>query len=147
MQVFKKIKEVDEKEMVKLPGGGEFFGFEYVSAKALMDEPAGFVWVDDFGLGDSKRWGIAWDEFQLILKGKAEMTWSGGSPLTGIEEKTVIMEAGDACFLHRGDQVRWKIIDAPYRKLCVGMPAMPLPSGDHLTSTTYEAYKKAKGFS
>ena len=48
-------------------------------------------------------------------------------------EETAVTELGDLYMAYRGERITCKVIsDEPYRHMCISVPAVPLPSGDHL---------------
>lgn len=84
--------------------------------------PEGMMAVEDFFAGDTIRWPFPHAEFQYILKGKAELTYTL-APWHD-EEKTLTVEPGDAYMIPNGAVVTFKIAPGDnFRKLCVVMPA------------------------
>ena len=139
MNVIRQIMQVEDAEMQKNKWVSGILNAP-LSSKILMQEPSAYICLEDFDLGTTDRLGFYHDEFQIVLKGKAEYTVV--NPL--YEEQKVILEPGDACFIYRGDQVRFNILEAPFRHLCVIMPTVPLHTHDHLTKMSYDAHKATK---
>lgn len=126
MYLVKRVGEVDEKELkeIKTIGGRLWI-------KRCFREPAGHISIEDFAPGDTFSWGYWHDEVHYIVKGKAELTYSM-PPFHEKEEKAVV-EAGDAYMIYKGEHITFKILSKePFRHMCIIMPAVPLPSGDHL---------------
>ena len=94
-------------------------GFRYANGAAVME---------DFGAGETIFWAFPLDnEVHIILKGKAEVTYSlEGTNHT--EEKKMIVEEGDIYLIPRGARMTWRIDpNGPLRKLCIVMPAWGQP--------------------
>lgn len=126
MKLFKKICEIDEKDLVKIETVN---GVLWI--KRCFREPAGNIAVEDFSPGQALRWSYWHDEVHYIIKGKAEITFSM-PPFHQTEEK-IVAEAGDAYMIYKGESLTFKVIsEEPFRHLCIIMPAIPIPSGDHL---------------
>jgi len=126
MKIFKQICEVDEKDLVKI---ATINGVLWI--KRYFREPAGNIAVEDFGSGQTFKWSYWHDEVHYIIKGKAEITFS--MPPFHEKEEKVIAETGDAYMIYKGESLTFKVISSePYRHLCIIMPAIPIPSGDHL---------------
>jgi len=126
MKIIKNVAEVNEKDFNEIQTiGGKLW------IKRCFREPAGHISVEDFAPGDVFTWSFWHDEVHYITKGKAEMTFS--MPPFHQKEETAVAEAGDIYMIYRGERITFKVIsDEPYRHVCIIMPAVPLPSGDHL---------------
>lgn len=111
---------------------GDFF------MKRLVREPAGHITMEDWAPGATiAPWGFWHEEVHLIVKGKAEMTYS--EPPLHRENKTVTIEAGDIYLIRRGDRVSWKIDPKePCRHLCILLPAPYRPGGEQLVAEIYD---------
>ena len=86
------------------------------------------VSMEDFGAGETMYWAFPLDnEVHLILKGKAELTYSlEGTNHT--EEKKMTVEEGDVYIIPRGARMTWKVDPSgPLRKLCVTIPGLVVP--------------------
>lgn len=119
--------EQGEEGMVEVAPASRDLGVS-VAWKMLLERPGGFIIFEDFGHGETRRYGFAQDEIHIVVKGKAEVTWN--QPPFKFEEKTVTLEAGDLCFINRWEHLTWKVIEEPYRHLCILMPSPQLPSRD-----------------
>jgi quercetin dioxygenase-like cupin family protein len=107
--------------------------------KRFIKEPACNMVIEDFKPGQEITWWFWHDEIHYIITGKAEVTYS--LPGLHLKSERATIEAGDAYLIYRGERITWKVISKePYRKFCVVMPAIPLPSGDHLIQEHYEKH-------
>lgn len=107
----------------------------------LVREPAGHLTIEEFRPGEEVMWGFWHHEVHVVISGRAELKVSSPPVLKNTD--TFTTEAGDAYLIHRGDLVRFKVIsDEPYRHLCVIMPAIPVPSGDHLVAEHLDSVDK-----
>ena len=99
--------------------------------KRLLREPAGHLTLEEFRPGEDVAWPFWHHEVHVIVSGRAELTVA--SPPALKTNETFLTEAGDAYMIHRGDVIRFRVMsDEPYRHLCIVIPAIPVPSGDHL---------------
>jgi mannose-6-phosphate isomerase-like protein (cupin superfamily) len=141
MKLFKKICEIDKKDLVKIETVN---GVLWI--KRYFREPAGNIAVEDFTAGQVFKWSYWHDEVHYIIKGKAEITFSM-PPFHQTEEK-IVAETGDAYMIYKGESLTFRVISKePFRHLCIIMPAIPTPSGDHLVldqmqKSTYPGDKK-----
>ena len=115
------ILEWNEKDLEKLKTvRGTLYG------KFYINEPSGFVCIEDFGAGETCRWAFFHDEFHYILEGEADLTYS--MPPLHLEKKSAHVKAGQFYMIPAGAEIEWKVAPgSPYRKLCVGMPAYKIP--------------------
>lgn len=135
MKICRKIFEVDDNEMktIKTVRGNLYM-------KRLIREPAGHVTVEDFASGDTVTWSFHHTEIHYVIKGKAEVKYS--MPPLHLKEESTTVEKGDIYMIYSGEQITWKVIsDEPYRHLCIIMPAIPVPSGDHLVEEHYAKFQ------
>jgi len=110
------------KVKVKTVGGDMYV---YDQEKVNMRYANGVVSIEDFGAGETFFWAFPLDsEVHIILKGKAELTYSlEGTNHT--EEKKMIVEEGDVYIIPRGARMTWKVDSGgPLRKMCVLMPGL-----------------------
>lgn len=97
---------------------------EYPPFDSLISHPEGDMVIEDFPAGRTTRWCFWHAEFQYILKGTAEMTYTL-LPYHD-EVKTMIAGPGDAYLVPKGADITWKVLPGDgFRKLCVTMPADP----------------------
>jgi len=134
MKLCKSIFDVPDKELTKIE---TVVGPLHM--KRLIKEPACNMVIEDFEPGQEITWWFWHDEIHYIIKGKAEVTYS--LPGLHLKKERATIEAGDAYLIYRGERITWKVVSKePYRKFCVVMPAIPLPSGDHLIQEHYEKH-------
>ena len=91
-----------------------------------------FAAMAHFAPGDTTFWAFGHDEWQYILKGEADVTYSLDSTLH-TEEKTMHIAPGDLYFIPAGARLTWKV--APHSELVrlnfvltVSATQEPLPS-------------------
>jgi quercetin dioxygenase-like cupin family protein len=134
MKICKRVFDITDKDLTKVK---TVVGPLHM--KRLIKEPACNMVIEDFEAGQEITWWYWHDEVHYVIQGKAEVTYS----LPGLhqkEEKATI-EEGDAYLLYRGERVTFRVTsETPYRHFCVVMPAIPLPSGDHLIQEHYEKH-------
>lgn len=86
------------------------------------------VSMEDFGPGETFFWAFPLDnEVHIILKGKADVTYSlEGTNHT--EEKKMTIQEGDAYIIPRGARMTWKVDPGgPLVKLCITIPGLVIP--------------------
>jgi mannose-6-phosphate isomerase-like protein (cupin superfamily) len=86
------------------------------------------VSMEDYGAGETFSWFYPMDnEVQIILKGKAEITYS----LEGMNhtvEKKMTVEEGDVYIIPRGARLTFKVdTSGPLVHLCVTIPGLATP--------------------
>jgi len=98
------------------------FGNFYSHGDKFMFYKEALVMLDDFGAGETFSWFFPETEVQVVLKGKAEMTYSCGAT-SHTEQKTMHVEEGDVYIIPPATRVTWKVAPgAPLRRLDVLMP-------------------------
>lgn len=108
--------------------------------------PEGAMAVEDFLEGETCRWAFFHAEFQYIIKGKAKMTYTLAPWHDDV--KSIIVGTGDAYMIPTGADITWEVFPgAPFRKLCVTMPAEPMYQTVPLKKVVpyAEYYKNKKG--
>lgn len=107
----------------------------------LLREPAGHLTLEEFRPGEKMMWPFWHDEVHIVVSGRAELSVSSPPALKTVEK--FVCEPGDAYLIYRGDLISFEVLsDEPYRHLCVIMPAIPVPSGDHLVQDHLEAIER-----
>jgi len=113
---------------LKTVGGTTYF---YGPGTSIFAKSS-FAAMAHFAAGDTTFWAFGHDEWQYILKGEAEVTYSLDSTLH-TEENTMHIAAGDLYFIPAGARLTWKV--APHSELVrlnlvliVSAPQEPLPS-------------------
>ena len=94
---------------------------EKVRVRRLVSDPAGTIGLEDFLPGTEMKWAFWHDEVQLVVSGKAEVTYS--LPPSHARTRTVVLNEGDSYLILRGTFATFKVIsDVPFRHFAVIMP-------------------------
>lgn len=132
-------KEMDELPWIEI--GGMVPGtLEKIRLRRLIGDSAGTLSIEDFLPGKEMKWAFWHDEMQIVLSGKAEITYT--LPPSHREVKKFIANEGDAYLILGGTYATFNVLsDVPYRHLTIIMPryhyekwlledAVKVPKGD-----------------
>ncbi|MFC2032440.1 cupin domain-containing protein [Chloroflexota bacterium] len=100
---------------------GVFYGF---SKNRIHTANGTFGW-EEYPPGETMFWFFPTDQVHYIIKGRAEMTYSlAGTSHT--EQKTIMLEPGDAYVVPRGSRIAWKVAPGEgLRHIGIQMPGTP----------------------
>ncbi|MBI2869037.1 MAG: hypothetical protein HYX96_04340 [Chloroflexi bacterium] len=114
------VAEMDKMPVIEL--GSPLVGEkEKIRIRRLVADPAGTIGLEDFLPGTEMRWAFHHDEAQLVISGKAEVTYS--LPPSHSRVRTVVLSEGDSYMILKGTYARFKVIsDVPFRHFAVIMP-------------------------
>lgn len=120
--------DIGANRKLKTVGGTTYF---YGPGTSIFTKSS-FAAMAHFAAGDTAMWAFGHDEWQYILKGEADVTYSLDSTLH-TEQKTMHISQGDLYFIPAGARLTWKV--APHSELVrlnlvliVSAPQEPLPS-------------------
>ena len=114
-------EELDKSPVVEY--GGPTVGTKSGPTKlsTLINVPEAWIGVEDFLPGTEMRWAFHYNEVQLILEGKAEISYTLGTNPNKIFK--AVAEKGDTYLIPCGAKVTFKVIsEEPYRHYFVIMP-------------------------
>ena len=114
------VQEMDSLPVIEL--GSPLVGTkEKVRVRRLVSDPAGTIGLEDFLPGTEMKWAFWHDEVQLVVSGKAEVTYS--LPPSHAKTRTAVLSEGDCYLILRGTFAKFKVIsDGPFRHFAVIMP-------------------------
>ena len=94
----------------------------FVNTKQTMNWQEAHIQTEEIAAGETYYWAFSESEVQLILRGKAKMTYSLGST-SHTDQQTIKIEQGDAFIIPRGARVSITADKSgPLRRFCVIMP-------------------------
>jgi ethanolamine utilization protein EutQ (cupin superfamily) len=104
---------------LKLPTGNAFLYPDSIFCKSS------FAAMEHFPAGETMSWTFDSDEWQLILKGEAELTYSLAASMH-TEQHTMHLAPGDLYLIPAGSRLTWKVSHGdPLLHLCVVLLLVP----------------------
>lgn len=89
--------------------------------KALVNVPQALIGIEDFMPGSTVNWAFWHDEFQYILRGEAEITYTLVPDHSKVN--TVRIKAGQCYLILNGTRATFKVLSKePYTHFWVNMP-------------------------
>ena len=87
----------------------------------LVNVPEAWIGLEDFLPGTEHRWAYHYNEVQLVLGGKAEITYTLGADPNKVFQ--AVAQKGDTYLIPCGTRAIFKVVsDEPYRHYWVIMP-------------------------